>query len=170
MKLNVGCGGRRLPGYTGVDAVQRPGADIVAPAHAIPLPDGCADDVMAIHLVEHVHPWEVPALLAEWFRLLKPGGRLALELPDLIKCCRNIINGTMVGGKHPDQLGLWGLYGDDRGKDPYMAHKWGHTFNTLAPTVSAAGFCDVVEKPTQWHPAGRDHRDFRLEARKPGNE
>ena len=65
MRLNIGCGNRRLPGYTGIDAVERPAADIVAPADAIPLQDGCADEVMAIHLVEHVFSWEVPALLAE---------------------------------------------------------------------------------------------------------
>lgn len=164
MKLNIGCGGRRIDGYTGVDAVQRPAADIVAKADAIPLPDSSCDEIMAIHLVEHVHPWEVPGLLQEWHRLLKPGGRLVLELPDLIKCCKNIIDGKMVGGKHPDQLGLWGLYGDDREKDPFMSHKWGHTFKTLAPTVKAAGFIKIEERPTEWHPAGREHRDFRLEA------
>ena len=167
MRLNIGCGGRRIPGYTGIDAVQRPAADIVAPAHAIPLPDSSCDEIMAIHLVEHVHPWEVPALLGEWFRLLKPGGTLVLELPDLIKCCRNIINGTMVGGKHPDQLGMWGAYGDPRDKDPWMAHKWGWTFKTLAPVLAEVGFIKAKELPTQWHPAGRENRDFRVEARKP---
>lgn len=164
MKLNIGCGGRRIDGYTGVDAVQRPAADIVARADSIPLPDASVEEIMAIHLVEHVHPWEVPALLREWWRLLKPGGKLVLEMPDLIKCCRNVVEGRMVGGKHPDQLGLWGLFGDDRGQDPFMSHKWAWTFKTLSPLVAAAGFIDAQEKPTQWHPAGRDHRDFRLEA------
>lgn len=167
IRLNVGCGGRRLTGYTGVDVVKRPAADIVAPAHAIPLSDGCAEEVLAIHVVEHVYVWEVPALLKEWHRLLAPGGRLVLEMPDLMKACRNVLDGVMKGGKDPDQLTLWALHGDPRAKDPLMNHKWSHTFKSLAPTVKEAGFVDVVEKPTQFHPAGRDHRDFRLEARKP---
>lgn len=167
MKLNIGCGGRRIPGFTGVDAVKRPAADIVAKADAIPLADGSVDEIMAIHLIEHVHVWEAPDLLREWHRLLKPGGTLVLELPDLHKFCRNILKGVMVGGKHPDQLGMWGAYGDPRQQDPFMAHKWGYTFSTLAPMVQAAGFDRVTEHPTQWHPAGREHRDFRLEARKP---
>lgn len=169
MKLNVGCGGRKIEGYTGVDAVERPAAQIVAQAHAIPLESGSVDEIMAIHLLEHVHVWEAPILLKEWHRLLKPGGELILELPDLEKCCRNVVDGRMKGGKDPDQLTLWGLFGDPRQQDPFMAHKWAYTFKSLAPMVEAAGFEGVTERQTKWHPAGRDHRDFRLEARKPAN-
>lgn len=166
MKLNMGAGGKRLPGYTGVDVVERLGADIVAPADKVPLPDGCAEELMAIHLVEHILPWELKTVLAEWHRLLQPGGLLVLEMPDLLKCCQNILDGRIKGGKHPDQLGMWGLFGDDRYQDPYMLHRWSYTFKTLAPIVEAAGFVKIVERPTVFHPAGRDHRDFRLEARK----
>lgn len=168
MKLNIGCGGRRIPGFTGVDAVPRPAAEIVAKADSIPLPDGSVEEIMAIHLLEHVHLWEAPDLLREWFRLLVPGGTLVLELPDIVKCCRNIADNYTMAGKHPDQAGLWGLYGDPRDKDTFMAHKWGYCFGTLKPMVEAAGFIKIAEKPTQWHPVGRERRDFRLEARKPG--
>lgn len=167
MKLNVGCGNRRLNGYTGIDAVARPAADIVAPAGAIPLKDGCAVEVLAVHLVEHAFSWEVPLLLAEWHRLLAPGGRLVLELPDLRKCARNLLEGRT--GRKPDQLHMWGIFGDDTLRDPYMMHKSGWWFDRLAPLVSAAGFLNVVERETQFHAAGRLIRDFRLEACKPGS-
>jgi len=164
MKLNIGCGSRRLPGYTGIDAVERSAADIVAPAHEIPLADGCAEEVLAVHLVEHEFSWRVPALLAEWHRLLAPGGRLVLEMPDVMKCARNLVEGRQ--GKKPDQLHMWGIFGDDTLQDPFMMHKSGWWFARLAPLVSAAGFVEVVERETQFHPAGRGIRDFRLEARK----
>jgi predicted SAM-dependent methyltransferase len=167
LRINVGCGGRRIPGYIGVDAVERSGADLIAPANKIPLGDGCADEVLAVHLVEHLVPWDLHETLQEWFRLLKPGGSLILEMPDLIKCCKNIIDGRMRGGKHPDQLGMWGLFGDDRYQDPYMLHRWSYTFKTLEPKVAAVGFVKIVERPTIFHPAGRDFRDFRLEAKRP---
>lgn len=168
MRLNVGCGGRRLPGYTGVDVTTRPAADIVAPAGAIPLPDGSCEEVMAIHLFEHLLPWEAPAVLAEWHRLLKPGGRLVLEMPDLRKCCENVLTilagGTILAGKHPNQAGMWGLYGDERLEDPYMLHRWGYTFQTIRPMLEAAGFREITEHPTVFHPIGRNVRDFRVEA------
>lgn len=165
IKLNIGAGGRRIPGFTGVDIVARQGADIVAPAHKIPLATGSVSEIMAIHLIEHVHRWECESLLQEWFRLLAPRGRLVLELPDLIKCCHNIVND--IQGKHPDQLGLWGLFGDDRLKDPLMMHKTSWTFKTLAPVLERVGFIEIAEHDTQFHAAGQKVRDFRVEARKP---
>ena len=167
MKLNIGCGGRRIPGYTGVDAVQREGADVVADAGSLPFEDCSADEVMAIHLVEHLYPWLLPPTLAEWFRVLKPGGRLVLEMPDIIKSCKNLIDGVMRGGKHPNQLSYWAIYGDDRLEDEFMMHKYGYHFGSLKPIVESAGFIKIKEFQTQFHPAGRNCRDFRLEAIKP---
>ena len=166
MNLNIGCGGRRIEGYTGVDAVPRPAADIVAPANKIPLPDASVDRIFACHLWEHFYRWECDGVITEWKRLLKPGGHLALELPNLVKCCENVIRGRMVGGKHPDQLSYWGLYGDPRQEDQFMAHRWGWTPQTLTDFLKEHGFTKIVETPTQWHPAGREHRDMRIEARR----
>lgn len=171
MRLNVGCGGRIIEGYTGVDAVPRPAANIVAPADKIPLPDGSCEEVMAIHLFEHLVPWEAPIALAEWYRLLQPGGKLVLEMPDLKKCCQNVLTilagGRIMAGKHPNQAGMWGLYGDDRLEDPYMLHRWGYTFQTIKPLLEAVGFQKITEHATIYHPIGRHVRDFRVEAIKP---
>lgn len=167
MKLNIGAGHRRIEGYTGVDITQRPGADIIAPAHEIPLPDGCAEEVMAIHLLEHLFPWDALTAVREWHRLLKPGGVLILELPNLRKCCENIVSGRTEGGKHPNQLGMWGIYGDDRAEDPFMLHRWGFTPETLADLLKQGGFSRIVETVPRFHPAGRFTRDMRIEARKP---
>lgn len=165
LKLNVGAGGRRLTGYVGIDAVpDRPACDIVATADKIPLEDGCAEEILAIHLWEHFYYWQCADVLKEWRRLLQPGGRLVLELPNLIKCCENIISGKFVAGKHPDQLGMWGAYGDPREGDEFMAHRWGWTPETLKGFLSENGFDGITERPTQFHPAGRQYRDMRIEA------
>lgn len=166
MKLNVGCGGRRIEGYKGVDAVERPAADIVARADSIPLPANSCDEIMAIHLFEHFYRWECEGVLAEWSRLLKPHGRLVLELPDLKKACKNVLDNVMRGGKDPDQLTLWALYGDPRKGDPFMAHRWAWSPESLTALLKANGFDDVKQETPQWHPAGRDHRDMRIVARK----
>lgn len=165
MRLNIGSGNRRLPGYRNIDAVPRAGVDMVAPADEIPLPDACADEVLAVHLLEHFFEWEVPEVLTEWARLLRPGGLLVLELPDLLKCARNLCEQRPE--KKPGQLTLWGIYGDATLKDPWMMHKSGWWFERLAPVVQAVGFVDISEHDTQYHPTGRGVRDFRLEARKP---
>lgn len=168
LRLNMGAGDRRLEGWVGVDAVARLGTDILADVRSVPLLDGEVDEIMAIHLVEHLYKWEVRSALVEWARLLRPGGSLVLELPDIRKACWNVVNRVKpVGDKKPEeQLGMWGIYGDPREEDPFMNHKWGWTFETLSPLVQECGFLGVVERQTQWHRIGRDIRDFRLEAHK----
>jgi predicted SAM-dependent methyltransferase len=163
VKVNVGCGTKLLDGYVNCDAAPRPGVDHVCRADALPFGVATADEVMAIHLVEHVYAWEVPALLREWARVLKPGGRLVLELPDIMKAAKNLAEDRR-DGKHPDQMQMWAIYGDDRLQDPLMMHRAGWWFERLRPVVEAAGFTDVVERNTKFHPCGRKIRDFRLEA------
>jgi len=169
VKLNVCCGGRLLDGYTNVDVAQTPGGpapDILADARRIPLDDGCADEIMCIHGFEHFYRWEVDALAIEWHRLLRPGGTLVLELPDLLKCCENIVSGYAGAGKHPDQAGMWGLYGDPRLESPLMCHRWGWTPKTLRRFLETHDFIGIADQETHWHPAGRARRDMRIVARK----
>jgi SAM-dependent methyltransferase len=167
LRLNIGCGGRKIPGYIGVDAVARSAAEIIAPANNIDLPSESVDEIIAIHLWEHFYLWECDGVIAEWRRLLKPGGVLTFEMPDVIKCAKNLIAGKMVGGKDPNQLSYWGLYGDPRTQDPYMNHRWGWTPATLRDFLTTKGFVKIREQETQWHPAGRWDRDFRMTCRKP---
>lgn len=170
MKLNLMCGRHVLDGWTNVDIQPSPRAkrppDILSDAKSIPLPTECADELMVIHGFEHFYRWEVDTVMKEWHRLLKVGGKLVLELPDLIKCCENVLNGFTVGGKDPDQNGMWGLYGDPRDADPYMNHRWAWSPKTLRHFLKMHGFTDIIDAETQWHPAGRIHRDMRIEARK----
>lgn len=165
LRLNIGGGVKRLPGWTNVDIAPRDGVDIVADARAIPLPDGCAREIMAIHLLEHFYVWEVPEVLREWHRLLRSGGELVLELPDMMKALHNILEGRAE--KKPGQLGMWALYGDPTTRDPLMCHKWAWTPTTLTPVLREVGFDRVALRETRFHPAGRGIRDFRIEALRP---
>jgi len=59
-----------------------PGArrvDIVAPAHELPVPEGSFDAVICTQVLEHVA--EPADVLAELFRVLRPGGRLFITVP-----------------------------------------------------------------------------------------
>lgn len=160
IRLNLGAGRQRLPGWLAVGLEE--GHDIRADVRSLPLSDAFADEAMAIHVLEHLERWEAPKAIAEWFRVLKPGGVLVLELPDLAKCCRNVL-----AGKEP-RWGLWGLYGDPAHRDALMLHRWGWTVRELVGELKAAGFIKVnARNPPQFH-GRRVERDMRIEARKPG--
>lgn len=177
MRIHVGCGARVYDGYFNIDAVHNPNAPRPPEllyafefdrdgnlVKKIPLDDGVADEVMAIHVFEHFYQWECAAVLREWRRLLQPGGLLILELPDLIKCCQNIIENRKE--RQPDQLKRWGLYGDPRPKDKLMCHPWGWAPVELMDFLEVNGFAGAKHLPTQFHSCGRLHRDMRIEARK----
>ena len=170
IKLNLGCGKYVLDGWVNVDAATSPQAprppELLCDVKSISLPDECATEVMAIHLWEHLYRWECEDVIAEWRRLLRPGGMLVLEMPDLFKLCRNLLETRTNYRGHPDQMGLRGLFGDPTDRNPLMIHRWGWTYTTLAPFLEDNGFMKCIEAPPQWHPVGKDLRDFRIEAQK----
>ena len=164
MKLNLGCGRRVLSGFFNVDIQQNPKApralDLIADiSQPLPLPDACADEVHAYHLIEHFFRWQANDILTEWKRLLKPGGLLVLELPNLEAACKNLLAGM------DDQMCMWPLYGDWSHRDPYMMHKHGYTPRTIKALAEECGFEAIAMLPPQTHGA-RVNRDMRLEARK----
>ena len=89
IRLDVGCGPFKREGFTGVDIDPTCNPDIVAPMWAIPLPDSSVDVLYSSHALEHVSKFEVMPTLSEWRRLLKPGGLMTIEVPDLAWCCQN---------------------------------------------------------------------------------
>jgi predicted SAM-dependent methyltransferase len=96
----------------------------------IPLPDGCADELFAGHILEHVAEYEALSLVLEWKRLLKTGGRLILELPNIEAAARNLL-----AGMEP-QMWRFAFYGDGSHKDPFMLHKFGYTPKSVKELVS----------------------------------
>jgi len=59
VKLDIGCGENKQPGFIGVDFRKLPGVDVVQDLSLFPwaeIPSECADMVMASHLLEHIDP------------------------------------------------------------------------------------------------------------------
>jgi predicted SAM-dependent methyltransferase len=150
MKLNLGSGHRNLVGYTNVDIDPR--ADVVHDIRRLPFEDESADEVLSVHAIEHFFRWEVVDILKEWRRVLKPGGKLVLECPDLTKIIRNFLAGE------PPRMTIMGLYCDPAVESEVMVHKWAYNYPELRSVVEEAGFKDVREEAPQWHFAKRDMR------------
>jgi predicted SAM-dependent methyltransferase len=159
VRLNIGAGSKRHEGWTSVGLDDD--HEIRCDVRSIPVPDDYADEAMAIHVIEHIELWDVPAMLKEWLRVLKPGGMLAIECPDLIKSCQNVIN-------DPKDVknGLRAIYGDITSGNRLMCHAWLPTPAHMRDLLTDAGFIKVKEETPQHH-GRRTFRDLRIVARKP---
>lgn len=105
MKLNLGEGPKPLAGYIGVD--RKNGQE----AYPLAYPDNAAEVIYASHLLEHFTPPEIPKVLAEWVRVLEPGGVLKIAVPDFAKICAwyqnkqwdKPIHASLMGGQTNDE-------------------------------------------------------------------
>jgi len=166
IRLNLGCGDKILPGYINVDVVsERAGnrPDFVTDIRDLKgIPDSFADEVLAVHVVEHFWRWEVLNVLKEWCRVLKPGGKMILECPNLRSACEEFLKNDDLGAlPGPEgQRTMWVFYGDPRWKDPLMVHRWGYTPMSLARVMHEAGLTELRQEPAQFKL--REPRDMRI--------
>lgn len=81
--LDLGCGENKQRGFLGIDKRSLPGVDLVwnLEVFPYPLPDNCCLSIIGSHIVEHIKPWLMIDFMNELWRIMKPGGQLALVHP-----------------------------------------------------------------------------------------
>lgn len=111
------------------------------------------DAVYSSHNLEHVRAHEAPVVLAEFFRVLRPGGELLVTMPDLQTVAKFVASGHLEEPCYESRMGpvtpLDILYGFGpsiaRGND-FMAHRTGYTARTLTHRLRETGFVSIDVK------------------------
>lgn len=164
IKFNMGCGRDRIDGYLGVD-MHSDTADIKQDIMKLDLPEQCADEIFASHLIEHIPQHRAPSVLEKWLATLKEGGMLVLETPDLAGLCKDYIEQDGAD-QHMTAMCIYGAHVDritpeTQEKGALSPHLWGYTPKSLSDLCKAVGFKDIKILPvTGQHPG----KNFRLEA------
>lgn len=84
MLVNLGSGTHPAPPpWVNVDVDPGHHPDVVADVGDLPYPDGAVERLMASHVAEHIPLDVLGVVLAEWRRVLVPGGVLMLVGPDI---------------------------------------------------------------------------------------
>jgi SAM-dependent methyltransferase len=83
LKLHLGCGKIIVPDAVNVDIRPLPGVDKVYNLEQVPWPwpSNSAREIIANHVVEHLHLGLI-GFLDECWRILAPGGACYIEVPD----------------------------------------------------------------------------------------
>ncbi|MGH9457566.1 MAG: class I SAM-dependent methyltransferase [Thermoanaerobaculia bacterium] len=141
LRLHIGSGPVRIPGWTNVDNQKYPGVDKVLDVRkGLPWKRGEAELVFAEHFIEHLSYRDGVRFLKECRRILAPEGILRLSTPNL--------DWVWHTQYHPGQ---WSA-DTEAVRDCFWMNKafrgWGHQFLYNLPslhlTLRAAGFAEVA--------------------------
>lgn len=148
--LHVGCGGEHitdgvLAAYaeTRLDIDPNMKPDIVA--SMTDMGDiGPFDMVYSSHSLEHLTPEGVDQALAEFLRVLKPGGGVLIFVPDTegVEANDEVLYEAPCGPITGRDL----IFGLDIPAQPYMRHLTGFVRDTLELALARAGFSAVYVK------------------------
>ena len=89
VRLDLGAGKASPPGFMPLGHGH--GSEIYPLS---PFADNSVDEIRASHCLEHFSHRQVPHVLAEWVRVLKPGGLLSIAVPDFAKIAANYLEGA----------------------------------------------------------------------------
>jgi SAM-dependent methyltransferase len=128
VKINLGSGDPLLHGWVNLDGAR---GDEIFP---LPYPDASADEIRASHVLEHFSHRMIGAVLADWTRVLRPGGMLRVAVPDL----ELIAQAYLSGHPWPIQGYLMGGQVDDRDY-----HKAAFDREALTEALRAAGLVGI---------------------------
>lgn len=136
---DLGCGNESP--YTNatlvrIDLDESVNPDIRCDLHSIPQPDQHFDEVWSRHTLEHFGRDEAPALIQEWSRILKIGGTLKINVPNLEAAARTVLEYLERAGDDRFEYANWQIYGQQTA--PLDFHKNGFTKRLLGKLVQYA--------------------------------
>ena len=144
-KAHLGCGDVYLISYTNVDMPLEANAmsdyhkmkvDERAYLHDLNIfEDSSVDVIEMYHVFEHIPPWRISETMQEILRVLKPGGELVMECPDIFKCAMHYL---IDSSNH--KISTMGFYGDSKYELESNMHYAGYSQETLFELLNSYGF------------------------------
>ena len=157
---DLGAGRRQNPlVYEGADIVRfdsnpECNPDVICDVRRIPDLDEKYDIVNASHLLEHLPSNDPIKAVQEWKRILKTGGKLIIEVPNIAVPMRHIVDGSYTPYDH--QM-IWGTQEDEGNY-----HLNGFTVDSLRNIIILAGGLEITSLTLEPHPF--PEAEIRIEA------
>jgi len=137
IKLHLGCGNKKIPGYINIDMINADAVDAITDIRFLhDYKKNSVDVIYACHVLEHISRLEYKNVLARWREILKPGGILRISIPDLKKWflyCLKVNNFRLM---------LGAPYGQQN--NDFNLHRMGWTEQTIKEDLLEIGFSEVI--------------------------
>jgi predicted SAM-dependent methyltransferase len=153
-KIQLGCGGNLLDGWFNTDGQCdgwfHPDGFRLDASQPFPIPNDTFDYVYSEHMIEHLDYWSGQRMLAECYRIAKPGAKVRITCPDFEFLIKLYIDADDLDREYmTDTKPEWAPYVNPIFTINNYVRDWGHKFiydkPTLAASLQAAGFVDVVD-------------------------
>lgn len=152
MRLEIGAGEKPHPDYDlHVDLLALHDIEVRCRIDALPFATGSMSALRANHVLEHQSYELVDDTLREWARVMRPGARLDIGVPDAKFVAAQWVRGEVdtaeanywILGGHSDRLAHRGI--DARGVPLWIwnAHHTLFDADALHDAVARAGFTDI---------------------------
>jgi GT2 family glycosyltransferase/predicted SAM-dependent methyltransferase len=145
IRLNLGCGYFKLPGFLNIDQFAEVEPDLKADVVNLPYEPGTVDEIYAGHILEHFRYTDGMVALQYWYLLLKPGGRISISVPDYDFLVKKYV-------ENPSPRALMDF------NDNYIysgiqpsPHQYAYSAALLEKVMAEAGFADLRRMPID-HP------------------
>jgi predicted SAM-dependent methyltransferase len=135
LMLHIGSGDGKMKGYINVDLFNK-NAEAPWNAEHLPLNDCVVSIIQCHQTIEHFDYHKLPAIVAEWYRVLKPQGSVHITTPDIVASCKMVVDNPS------NKWMLARLFGNQSHDGQF--HKWGFTVEEFGTLFGFAGF-SVVE-------------------------
>ena len=151
IKLELGAGDRRMPGWTGLDKTFMAEIRCDLEKESLPFEDSSVDEIYSSHFLEHFyHKDLVGHVLPECLRVLKPGCQFRIAVPD----ASIYVKAYMDGANCPEVIPIYKkayFYHSPLDSINYIAYMGGdhkHMFDmeNLLAILEDCGFDDVRER------------------------
>jgi SAM-dependent methyltransferase len=154
LKLQLGCGLNLLPGWINTDSQPVATADYLDFTRPFPFAADAFDAAFCEHTIEHIEKTEALKMIAEVFRVLKPGGRFRVVTPSLENFCRLALEPQSPVAQtylafHRRYTGDAQATIADAINRIFYAHGHRHIYalNELALVLQQAGFMEIKAMP-----------------------
>lgn len=151
----------KLPGAKGQPAKKvhrrKVVIDEIAYANHLPYKRASVDEIICMQVFEHFTPTEADHVLNHWKELLKSGGKILIDVPDIVETAQLLAMAETEEEKAWAEKLIYGTRNDE-----FAFHKVGYWPNKLRLMLEQTGFVNIKQGPNiHSYPA------FSMEAVKP---